>query len=308
MSWGRTWVPKECKYERFDSSNFAPDCPQLANGGNILFLGDSGAARGLYCLLHSLLVGSSEMQPSDNIYGNPETVGCGGLWAESMRNNATYHYPNHESTYNETHYLRSTASMNEGGKVFHFKVLNLTVQWAYAYGLHEFGAKTWITAINSATMPTDVVLGAGIFDYGNGMNHAFWETVSMRRSNMLAVLLAHVKQKNPLANVWYSGSICNNVFPAAVADISIESGARRSGVGLIPNWPISAAHWNGPESERQTVDLFHYDRYPWYNKSYWHNRPHVGELSIAVLQGVLNALCHHQTHAATSLDKFECRL
>ena len=149
VSWNRTWVPRTCSYHRFDSLSFTQACPRLAQGGSVVMLGDSGAARGLYCLLHSLLISGSETQPPEYVYGDPEKVGCGGLWPEAARQNMSYRYAAHETWFNETHFLRSTASMAESGRIYGWELGNFRVRWSYVFGLAEFksNAGDWVAPV-----------------------------------------------------------------------------------------------------------------------------------------------------------------
>lgn len=122
--WPRLWLPRTCQTTRHSGTTLGSPgtCGRLralsrnrSDGYRLLLMGDSGSARGSFCLLFALLVRGTERRPPDLAYGDPDTVGCGGLFPKASRGRVTYRHKEREregdanraqSAFNDTHYLR----------------------------------------------------------------------------------------------------------------------------------------------------------------------------------------------------------
>ena len=286
---------------------------------HLMLLGDSGGGRDVYCQLYALLLHGTEKQPADNDYGDPDVVGCGGLFPIAMRGNVSYDtnggLPN---DFNATHYLRSSASVHQGGRVFHFDVPaagggSMRVSWSYVYGFTDPGkgiatVQTIVKVLQSlrhagTRLPDDVVLGAGVADYDLLARapptlqtlDSFAAVGLARAAGATTVLRAWGdfvngkggKKVKAQSRLWFRSNHCNTRFGAAAADQYVVPLFHGAGHGLLEIFNFSIGY---PD---MAFDGFHVDRQPWKRPaSFAHGAgQHVGELTAQASASMLYNLC-----------------
>lgn len=282
----REWTPAGCDIPRIrNASAFRRLCPRV--GAWVVFAGDSASGRNTYCLLYTVLNHGTVHHSND--FGDPEQVGCGGLYPIALKPNATYTYPNHDSPFNETHCLRSSATIPAAGRIFHFESAGVRFSWAYTMGLDYSSHHLHSVLLNVSTaspQPNHVVVGAGSWDYFVRDASEFPKILDERQAGALALANLTRAVFGAPTRLWYRTHTRSDSFPADEADVRVVRTLREAGWGIIPLYELSVAHRD------QYVDGLHYDRHPWIHHTHWNSTsPHVGELDTAVLDAVLNALC-----------------
>lgn len=339
-AWPRVWLPRACSYLRFTRDSFPSACARVARlreeasrGAqpaepfyHLLLLGDSGGARGLYCFLYALLLHGTEKQPADYDYGDPDAVGCGGLYPIAARGKVTFDNQNGMATeINATHYLRFGASGHQGGRVFHFRAGGVRVSWAYVYGFTvqpKSGAtvETIVRVLRElrgagARLPDDVVLGAGAADCGplarsppSEKTLESFAAVGLARAKGAGTVLrawaAYVNgsgagarggaRGRAASRLWYRNNHCNVHFGAAAADEHVSPLFLAAGAGVLETFNFSVGY---PD---MAFDGFHYDRQPWKRAETFAEgaRQHVGELTAQAAQSMLHNLCLDESDSA----------
>jgi hypothetical protein len=314
LQWGRVWVPRSCSYFRYTGATFlSAACPRVNRLSlrdnkskpfwHLLILGDSGGGRGVYCHLYALFMHGTEKQPPFLDYGNPDEVGCGGIFPVSMKNSSKVTYRHKENddgpSLNASHYLRWSASGESGGRLFHFDITTplgtFRISWTYVYGLRPENNVTAIVDVfkRIEDWPDDIVIGTGSFDYDHLSRTArtvpdldAFSEVGYQRMNGAQMVLESIPATSK-AHVWYRNNHCNSRFPAKAADEFVSDVFRKAGHRVLETFNFSVGFYHD-----MSHDGFHYDRYPWVEAAIWENHhPHVGELNAQVAQSLLYNLC-----------------